>query len=154
MIKAQVRETGDYQRLHVQVKSDEDCLRSLMNRGYGYAFNIDLDDVAFDALCKATEDLEATLPSLAGTEAKYYPAIIERDCLYVNGTFITKLPEQYEEAVEEPQEKELKEQVEVDTGLDTTDKWVIILGDDIVFVQSKEKPEVKKVREVINVNMS
>jgi len=156
MVKAQVRQTDEY-FLHVQVKTDKDDLSSPMNRSYGYAFNLEMNEEENERFLEATEGLQAELPSLANTEARYYPAEIIGDGLYVDGKFILNLPDQYAEYGEEepPKEKEKvkdKDLVKAGPGLNTTDKWAIFFGDYLVFVQSKDKPEVRKVKEVINVN--
>ena len=62
MAKGQMRCKEGY-RVHVQIKGPEG------NRSYGFAADYEIDPIIWNAL----KSIEATLPSLAGTDKKYFP---------------------------------------------------------------------------------
>jgi len=150
----QVREKDG--ALHVQATKDE-ALNSSPNRSYGWAFDLYPTDSDLEVFRDIAEEMD-TLPSLAGTEALYVAAEIENGFLYVDGTSICAVPPEYQKASEAKQEQEDKpeqETDEVEVSEETTSPrlWLVAVGDKVVFVKSEEKPEVKEVKEVINVDM-
>ena len=144
----QVRDKDEI--LHVQATKDEN-LNSQPNRDYGWAFDLVPDNI--EDFLDIVEDSEPDLQSLAGTEALYYPADIDKDGnLYVLGQKVpgVKVPHSYiprrylVEQIKPIEPKPAKDTV----GLG--DIWRIRTDKGLVFVISKTKPEINTLQEVLD----